>query len=91
MDSSGTEKKKVPLTVLRRGESGTVVSILPSHGGRGRGCGFVRRVMEMGLTPGTRITVVSSAPFHGPVEVVVRGSRLAVGRGVAERIIVEVE
>jgi DtxR family Mn-dependent transcriptional regulator len=90
MDNSEAVKRKVPLAALREGESGTVVSILPSHG-RGRCYGFVRRVMEMGLTPGTRITVVSSAPFHGPVEVLVRGSRLALGRGVAERIIVEVD
>jgi DtxR family Mn-dependent transcriptional regulator len=47
--------------------------------------------MEMGLTPGTVVTVVKSAPFHGPVEVQVRGSRLALGRGMAERIVVEVD
>ena len=44
----------------------------------------------MGLTPGTGITVVKSAPLRGPVEVFVRGSRLALGRGMAERIFVEV-
>jgi len=45
--------------------------------------------MDLGLTPGTIVTVVKSAPFHGPVEVRVRGSRLALGRGMAERIFVE--
>jgi len=44
--------------------------------------------MDMGLTPGTEILVVKSAPFHGPVEILVRGSRLALGRGMAERIFV---
>jgi len=43
----------------------------------------------MGLTPGTWVTVVRSAPLGGPVEVSVRGSRLALGRGMAERIFVE--
>jgi len=43
----------------------------------------------MGLTPGTKVTVVKSAPFHGPLEILVRGSRLALGRGMAERIFVE--
>jgi len=90
MDNSEAGKRRVPLAALREGESGTVVSILPGHG-RGRRCGFVRRVMEMGLTPGARVSVVSSAPFRGPVEILVRGSRLAVGRGVAEKIIVEVD
>jgi Fe2+ transport system protein FeoA len=45
----------------------------------------------MGLTPGTRVTVVKSAPFHGPIELQVRGSRLAIGRGMAKRILVRVE
>lgn len=45
----------------------------------------------MGLTPGTRVTAARSAPLHGPLEVLVRGTRLALGRGVAERVFVEVE
>ncbi len=45
----------------------------------------------MGLTPGTNVVVVKSAPFHGPIEISVRGSRLAIGRGMAERILVSVE
>jgi DtxR family Mn-dependent transcriptional regulator len=45
----------------------------------------------MGLTPGAQVTVVKSAPFHGPLEVLVRGSRLALGRGMAEKIVVEVD
>ena len=52
--------------------------------------GFGKRLMDMGLTPGTRVTVVKSAPFHGPFEILVRGSRLALGRGMAERIFVEI-
>jgi len=35
--------------------------------------------------------VIKSAPFHGPVELQVRGSRLAIGRGMAERVLVRVE
>jgi len=53
--------------------------------------GFEKRLMDMGLTPGTKVTVVKSAPFHGPLEILVRGSRLALGRGMAERIFVEIE
>jgi len=76
------------LTALKAGESGIVTSI---RGGHGRGWGFEKRLMDMGLTPGTRVTVVKSAPFHGPFEILVRGSRLALGRGMAERIFVEIE
>jgi len=89
----GVERVKLPLTALRDGESGIITSIKAGRGGGrgGRGWGFKKRLMDMGLTPGTRITVVRSAPFHGPLEVSVRGSRLALGRGMAERIFVEIK
>jgi len=86
------------LSNLRDGESGIITSIGVSRGrGRGegrrarRGWGFRKRLEDMGLTPGTKITVVKSAPFNGPLEVYIRGSRLAIGRGMAERIFVEVK
>ena len=50
-----------------------------------------RRLCDLGLTPGTKVTVVKSAPFNGPLEVSVRGSRLAIGRRMADRILVDVE
>jgi len=90
----GTGKAELPLTALRDGESGIITSVGEGHSrgyGRGRGgWGFRKRLMDMGLTPGTRVTVVKSAPFHGPLEVSVRGSRLALGRGMAERVFVEI-
>jgi len=92
MERRNRGKPEVPLTALRDGETGTVTSVKPGHGrGMGRGWGFEKRLMDMGLTPGTRVTVVKSAPFHGPLEILVRGSRLALGRGMAERIFVKAE
>jgi DtxR family Mn-dependent transcriptional regulator len=92
MERRDSERREVPLTAVRDGETGTVSSIKTGHGkGWGRGWGFEKRLMDMGLTPGTRVTVVKSAPFHGPLEILVRGSRLALGRGMAERIFVEIE
>ena len=86
------------LTDLKDGESGVIISIKAyhrrrrgEHGRAGRRWGFRKRLEDMGLTPGTRVTMVKSAPFHGPIEVYVRGSRLALGRRMAERIFVEVE
>ncbi|MDH5390145.1 MAG: ferrous iron transport protein A [Candidatus Bathyarchaeota archaeon] len=86
------------LSDLRDGESGIINSVGVGRGrGRGdgrragRGWGFRKRLEDMGLTPGTKVTVVKSAPFNGPLEVYVRGSRLAIGRGMAERIFVEVK
>ena len=89
----GTGKAELPLTALRHGESGIITSVGEGHGGghgRGRGWGFKKRLMDMGLTPGTRVTVVKSAPFHGPLEVLVRGFRLALGRGMAEKVFVAI-
>jgi DtxR family Mn-dependent transcriptional regulator len=92
MERRDSERRELPLTALRDGETGTVTSIKTGHGkGWGRGWGFEKRLMDMGLTPGTRVTVVKSAPFHGPLEILVRGSRLALGRGMAERIFVEIK
>jgi DtxR family Mn-dependent transcriptional regulator len=92
MERRNSERREVPLTAVRDGETGTVSSIKTGHGkGWGRGWGFEKRLMDMGLTPGTRVTVVKSAPFHGPLEILVRGSRLALGRGMAERIFVEIK
>jgi len=86
------------LTDLRDGESGIITSLKIGHRGvhgehrrAGRRWGFRKRLEDMGLTPGTRVTVVKSAPFRGPLEVHVRGSRLAIGKRMAERIFVEVK
>ncbi len=49
----------------------------------------LRRLLDMGLTPNTQIRVVRAAPFGGPVEIAVRGSRLALGRGIVADVFVE--
>lgn len=88
MSVKESDKTGIPLTALREGKSGIVVSV---KSGYGKAWGLKKRLMDMGITPGTKITVVKSAPFHGPLEVMVRGYRLAIGRGMAEKIFVRVE
>ena len=41
---------------------------------------FRRRLLELGLTPGTRIEVLRVAPLGDPIEVLVRGYRLSLRR-----------
>lgn len=72
----------VSLADLRRGDKCTVILALGGHG-------MVRRLAEMGLTPGTEVTIVRIAPMHGPIEVSVRGASLALGRGIARRVLVK--
>jgi len=80
---------KTPLTTLKAGETAIIISISNPGRGSGSGHGLVKRLMDMGLSPGTQVKMSNSAPFHGPIEIMVRGSRLALGRGMAEKILVE--
>lgn len=79
---NGRIEETSPLISLKPGEKGTVAF---AFGGRG----VVRRLAEMGLTPGTEVKILRSAPFHGPLEIEVRGSSLALGYGVASRVFVK--
>ncbi|MFV2071314.1 MAG: ferrous iron transport protein A [Thermoanaerobaculales bacterium] len=45
----------------------------------------------LGIHIGDWLTVVERAPFHGPVLVEVSGSRLALGRGIASKVKVEID
>lgn len=45
-----------------------------------------RRLMEMGIVPGVSIKVIKTAPFGDPLEVRVRGYKLAMRRSEAEAI-----
>ncbi len=47
-----------------------------------------RKLYDMGMTPGTQVSMIS-ASGRGPVILDVRGSRLALGRGIVEKINVE--
>jgi len=69
-----------PLVQLRPGEEGTVVSIAA-------GRGLYRRLLELGLTPNARVKVVHNDGW-GPVVVEIRGARIALGRGVAAKVLV---
>jgi len=81
MDLQGRVEDLAPLTSLTPGGKGVVVFALGGYG-------LVRRLAEMGLTPGTEVQVVRKAPFRGPIEIMVRGVTLALGFGVASRVIV---
>lgn len=48
--------------------------------------GLARRLMEMGLVGGTKISVVRAAPFGDPIEVLVRGYHLTLRRAEAAQI-----
>jgi ferrous iron transport protein A len=68
------------LSEIGEEKSVTIVAIL---GGRG----IRNRLTAMGLLPGTEITVIRNGG-RGPFVVSVKNSRMALGRGIADKIIV---
>ena len=63
----------------------TEVVIIAIDGARS----FRRRLMEMGLVPGTPIQVIEVAPLGDPLEIEVRTSRLSIRKAEAAQIRVE--
>ena len=48
------------------------------------------RLTQYGIFPGDCLRILRTAPLDGPLLVEVNGREIALGRGVAEKIIVEV-
>ncbi|TET27026.1 MAG: ferrous iron transport protein A, partial [Dehalococcoidia bacterium] len=55
------------------------------------GYGMVNRLSALGIRPGKRITKVSSMLMRGPVTIQVDRAQVAIGFGMAKRIIVELD
>ncbi len=71
----------MPLTDLAPDISARVMTV---QGGRG----IAARLASMGIYPGSIVTLKCGGSI-GPVIIQVRGSRIAIGRGMAHRILVE--
>ena len=69
-----------PLAFFPEGAEGRIVRLA---GGRG----LTQRLADMGFVPGTKVKVLS-AHYPGPILVDIKGSRVALGRGVAMKIMV---
>ena len=78
------QNEQLTLAGMRIGQTGTVVGIL---GGRG----FVRRLDALGIRPGKKVTKISSTLFRGPVILKMNNTQVAVGFGMARRIIIEAD
>ncbi len=79
-----SDKKQITLDKMQRGQSGTVVEIRGGHG-------MVNRLSALGIMPGKKITKISSMLMHGPVTIEVDRVQVAIGFGMAKRIIVELD
>jgi len=70
------------LSNLPPGETGIVAKI-------SGGSEFLSRMVALGISPGVEVTVLQNH-HHGPILTCVRESRLALGRGEAQRILLQV-
>lgn len=73
------------MTTLRNVKIGDTVTVVKLHGE-----GAVkRRIMDMGITKGVKISIKKVAPLGDPIEVTVRGYELSIRKADAEMIEIE--
>lgn len=71
----------MPLSLVKKGQSVILKDI-------GWGLQLKRKLNNLGLTPGVKFDIVTQSKF-GPWIIEVRGARLAIGRGIVDKISVE--
>lgn len=80
--------QETPSLNLLNCEAGKPVKINGCTGGHG----MKKKLQDLGLGPGQKVTKVHSQPMGGPITVRLRNrSVVAVGRGMAKHITVETE
>ena len=72
------------LSDLKPGQSGIVVHIEGGHG-------LVNRLNALGIRPGKKITKVSSMLMRGPVTIQLDSAQVAIGFGMANKIILKID
>jgi DtxR family Mn-dependent transcriptional regulator len=75
-------QKLISVSNLKAGDRGNVSFIRGEHK-------VLQRLLDMGLTPGTDISVVRVAPLKGPIEIGVRGAKIALGQDIASNVFVD--
>ena len=76
------DENVVALSTLKQNQKGKIAFV------RGQDK-VLRRLSEMGLTPGTEIRISRIAPFKGPVEIAFRGCKLALSEDIVCNVFVE--
>jgi ferrous iron transport protein A len=78
------QEGQLTLAEMKTGQTGIVVGVLGGHG-------LIRRLDALGIRPGKKVTKLGSTLFRGPVILRVDNAQVAVGFGMARKIIVEVD
>ena len=77
-------RKQITLARMQSGQSGIVLQV---QGGQG----LVNRLAALGIRPGKRITKVTAMLMRGPVTIQVDRAQVAIGFGMASRVVVELD
>ena len=77
------DENKIPLTKLPLNKKGKIIGI-------DGGLGFQKRLRVMGIKEGQIIKIVTKQPFRGPITIAVFSCQMTLGRGMADKITVEV-
>lgn len=83
----------IDLTKMREEEVGVIKEIHPASSkkcGVHGGSGFDERIGAMGIRPGKKIKKISSIFLRGPQTIEIGKSQVAIGFGMAKKILVEV-
>jgi len=78
------QEGQLTLTEMKTGQTGIVIEVLGGYG-------LIRRLDALGIRPGRKVTKLSSTLFRGPVMLRVDNTQVAVGFGMARKIIVEAD
>lgn len=76
--------EQIPLSELKKGQEAIIVKV----GGEGA---VKRRMMDMGVVPGSAISVIRVAPFGDPTEYSIKGYSLSLRKSEAVEILVELQ
>lgn len=73
---------ELALSKINPGEKAKIIGITGGWGGHGRLTG-------LGFRPGLIVEMIAVHPFQGPVVVRIDNTEIAIGRGLARKVIVE--
>jgi ferrous iron transport protein A len=73
------------MKTLNQTDAGRQVTVLEIKGGQG----LKDRLLSLGIRPGKQIRKISSHFWKGPVTIMIGQARIAIGHGMAEKIMVE--
>lgn len=78
-----SDEKQISLVQMRAGQQGIVMRIDGGHG-------MTMRLSSLGIIPGKKIIKISSQLMRGPVMIEIDRTRVALGFGMAKRILVQI-